>query len=269
VRGTADGLGPGPFPAVPSGWHTAPPDFVGVGAQKSGTSWWYSLLAQHPGVLVPKAVDPRLQKELHYFDKFWDPQVSRDDVESYQRYFPRPIGALSGEWTPRYMTDAWTIPLLARAAPATKILVLLRDPVDRYLSGFNHSLQRGLPRGPGTATDAFYRGLYATQLRSVLDHFDPSQVLVQQYESCRRSPADELLRTLSFLGLDAPPQLPVFDKPVNAAVRAPAPLDPDLRESLTAAYRWDCQELASMVPGIDLSLWASFREPSDAVAAGR
>jgi hypothetical protein len=269
LRGDPNGTAPAGFPSVPAGWRTAPPDFVGVGAQKAGTSWWYSLLAQHPGVVVPRSVDPRLHKELHFFDRYWDPQTPRADVESYQRYFPRPVGALSGEWTPRYMADPWTIPLLARVAPATKILVLLRDPVDRYLSGFRHGLERGLPRQASTAADAFYRGLYATQLRVVLDHFDPGQVLIQQYEACRRAPAKELTRTLGFLGLDAPSQMPVFDKPVNSARRAPEPMDPGLRESLVSAYRWDCRELVRLVPEIDLSLWTSFREPSQAASAGR
>jgi hypothetical protein len=57
---------PANVPVAPSGWTVAPPDFVGVGAQKAGTTWWYTLLSSHPGVHAP----PGRRKELHYFDRF-------------------------------------------------------------------------------------------------------------------------------------------------------------------------------------------------------
>jgi hypothetical protein len=259
------------FPRVPPGWQVSPPDFVGVGAQKAGTSWWHSLLSQHPMVVTPTSADPQIPKELHYFDRFWDAEVPRDDIDSYQRYFPRPEGFLSGEWTPRYMSDPWTIPLLAHAAPQTRVLVLLRDPVDRYVSGFTHSLIHGLPRNARTAAEAFQRGLYAAQLKVILDHFDRSQVLVQQYESCRRDPSGELARTLAFLGLSPSAVAPSFAEVVNGTTRPKEPISPEVRQSLGMAYRRDSAELAEMFPDIDLSLWRSFRDQDQlpVMTAGR
>ncbi len=246
---------PAPFPKVPTDWVIEDPDFVGIGAQKSGTSWWYSLLAQHPMVTTPKKADARLPKELHFFDRFWDPLVDRAEISDYKRYFPRPPARLSGEWTPRYLADPWTIPLLARAAPNTKILVLLRDPIDRYHSGLTHGLAHGLPRNARTAAEAVHRGFYAAQLRVVLQHFDRSQILVQQYEACRRQPEQELRRTLTFLGLSAPPELPNFGAVINGAARTKVAIAEDTRSALQDAYRADCRDLGQLFPELDLSLW--------------
>src|SRR5687768_10249367 len=55
-------------PATPHGWVTAPPDFVGVGSQRCGTSWWCANLFAHPDV----SRAPGALKETHYFDRFQD-----------------------------------------------------------------------------------------------------------------------------------------------------------------------------------------------------
>ena len=78
----------------------------------------------------------------------------RADIERYQRYFPVPEGAVAGEWTPGYLIDFWTPELIARAAPEARILVLLRDPIDRFRSGLTHQLATSReplrpPRHPG------------------------------------------------------------------------------------------------------------------------
>ena len=87
-------------------------------------------LDSHPSVV---RVDTCL-KELHYFDRFWDGDVPADLVARYHRYFPRPAGGVTGEWTPRYMYDHWSLRLLRRAASEARILVILRDPIERYRS---------------------------------------------------------------------------------------------------------------------------------------
>ena len=65
---------PSPFDALPEpppcppGWHTGPPDFVILGAQKAGTTWWFRLIEAHPGVVQPETQRP----ELHFFDRLTD-----------------------------------------------------------------------------------------------------------------------------------------------------------------------------------------------------
>jgi Sulfotransferase domain len=250
---------PAPFPTVPASWEVGPPDFVGIGVQKAGTSWWHSLLLQHPQVVPACASATRPVKELHFFDRFWDGRSPTARPDTYARYFPRPDGLVAGEWTPRYMADPWAVPLLAEVAPQAKLLVMLRDPVERYVSGLTHSLVHGMRRNAHTAAEAYHRGFYAAQLRHVYAHVPRSQVLVLQYERCRVEPAAELDRTLRFLGLghlDAPP---AFDQAVNTAQRAKEVLAPQVRESLMSAYQPDLLALRDLAPEIDLTLWGTFR----------
>src|SRR6266581_2247393 len=93
------------------GWEVGPPDFVGVGAQRSGTTWWWRLVCDHPRI-VPA------EKEFHFFDEYFARQFSEADARAYHRLFPRPSGYLTGEWSPRYMHDFWTPALLRKAAPS-------------------------------------------------------------------------------------------------------------------------------------------------------
>src|SRR6185436_19482718 len=84
-------------PDCPPGWSIGPADFVGIGADRSGTTWWHSLISSHPQV----SVAPGAEKEVHFFDPFWDGSFGEDDAARYREQFPRAEGAIAGEWTPR------------------------------------------------------------------------------------------------------------------------------------------------------------------------
>ena len=75
----------------------APPDFIGVGTQRSGTTWWQRLLRDHPAIRLPR----NKKKEQHFFDKFGRRPMTPEDIARYHDLFPRAPGELSGEWTPR------------------------------------------------------------------------------------------------------------------------------------------------------------------------
>jgi hypothetical protein len=244
------------IPPVPEGWSTGPPDFVGVGAQRSGTSWWYRGLEEHPRI----AAVPDRDKELHYFNRFWNGELPDDFAAGYHLMFPRPEGSLAGEWTPRYMLDYWTPALLREAAPNAKLLVLLRDPVERFRSGVERAVRRspgGRPIDLGTVSDAVARGLYAAQLRRVLAHFPREQVLVQQFERCRDDPLGELNTTLAFLGLEPLAELPgSMTRERRSAEKSELP--DRWRAELAERLAPDVRDLASLFPELDLGLWRSF-----------
>ena len=75
---------------VPHGWVTGPPDFIGVGCGKAGSSWWYELLSRHPDV-VPNRLRA---KELHFLCHFDYRGPSPEDIATYQAAFARPAGRL-------------------------------------------------------------------------------------------------------------------------------------------------------------------------------
>ena len=257
--------GPGPVPECPPGWTTGPPDYVGVGSKKAGTSWWHHLITCHPGVhrrtpAVP-GLNPPGVKELHFFQVQWATSLTEQQSREYHRYFPRPPSHIVGEWTPRYMVDFWTPVQLRSAAPEARVLVMLRDPVERYRSGVSHYLARHPDIDhPRVLVDEVEHGRYVLGLERLERHYPRSQILLLQYERCVLDPQAELERTYRFLGLADPSYVPTgITRPVNEARGEKLQLDGGLRSELISEYRCDMAALAQRW-AIDLSLWPNFAD---------
>ncbi len=244
-------------PAPRTGEVTGAPDFVGIGVQKAGTTWWYELLASHPDVSSPEG----LHKERHFFDRFGDKPFGPPDIERYHAWFPRRTGSLTGEWTPDYLSLPWVAPLLAAAAPSARLLVLLRDPIDRFRSGLDHQARMGQPASSPSVADAMSRGFYHQALTQWLRWFPAEQLMILQYERCVADPARQYRETTRFLGL-ADHRPPAVDGPRPPA-RARAELDPEVTERLRDAYEPDVRALAKLAPQVDLHLWPHFSYLAD------
>ncbi len=245
-------------PTPGPGERAGPPEFVGVGVQKSGTTWWYELVASHPDVWSP----PGIHKERHFFDRFAAEPFVPLDAERYQGWFPRPDGMVCGEWTPDYFTQPWVPPLLQRAAPEARLLILLRDPVERFRSGIAHDKRMGTWRGTPSSADAVQRGFYFRALTSWLEYFHPDQILVLQYERCVLDPVGQYRATTQFLDLgDFDP--PALEQPGRVPSSTAAGLAAEVRQRLQAAYESDVKSLATLVPDLDLSLWPNFTSLAD------
>lgn len=108
------------------------PTFVIVGAQKCGTSSLHRMLRQHPQVHMSRT------KELHYFDRHFD-----RGLEWYtQQFTPRRQHKEIGETTPAYMYRAPARRRLIQQLPDARIVMILRNPVDRAYSHFWHDTRR-------------------------------------------------------------------------------------------------------------------------------
>ena len=256
-----------PLPAAPlppPGWTVLPPDFIGVGTARSGTSWWDALIHDHPDVVRAQGAP----KEIHYFDRFWQGECTDAEFAAYHAFFPRPKGKLAGEWTPGYILDVWTPPLLARAVPQARLLALLRDPVERFRSGRTLAENRltvgATPRAAANA--GFQRGLYADQLLRLWSAFPRPQVLVLQYEQCVRDPRGQLRRTFEFLGLDPEPADTILvERVVNESRGPKVTLTAAQRETLVRCYAPESRRLATLLPAdLDLSLWQLPRDGENA-----
>lgn len=251
-------------PVCPPSWRTGPPDFIIVGAQKAGTTWWFRLIESHPD--VHQADDQR--PEIHFFDRFFSTWPTSEDIEEYHRFFPRPDGGIAGEKTPTYMSCHWAPEMIRYAAPDTRLIAILRDPIARYVSGRTHE-DRRLREILGTERDwtndarwveaAFTKGLYAQQLAWLRTSFPEDRVLVLQYERCMADPAAELARTFAFLGLppheSSPDELAI---PRNVTRTDKLILEPERRALLVRRYRSDVTALTQMMPHLDLALWPDF-----------
>jgi len=195
-------------------------------------------------------------KELHFFHRYSQRTFTPADADLYGRYFPRPEGARAGEWSPGYLAHFWAPPCLRSAAPEARVLVLLRDPVERYVSGVG--LQSETRRsGAASASAAFRLGLYGSQLEHLFRFFPPEQVLVLQFERCVQDPVAEIRRTYDFLGLDAftPPDL---SRPRNAARVAKPTIDDDHRRWLVQGYQHEVARAVELAPSLDRALWSNF-----------
>lgn len=242
-------------PPEAPGLITGPPDVVGIGVQKAGTTWWHSLIAGHPGFYD----HPGFHKERHFFSRYYARDFPAVDVSAYHGWFPRPAGRLTGEWTPDYLHQHWTPELLHQAAPDAKLLVLLRDPVERYRSGLAHYAEQGYRVTPMIATDAFARGLYADALERYERLWGRDAILVLQYEACRDDPHAHLGETLRFLGLDDSWRPEGATAPVNRTRGARVGLSAREEATLADRYAADMWRVAERFGSINLTYWPAAR----------
>jgi len=241
-------------PPVPAGMHTGPPEFVGVGVPKCGTTWWFSLLMAHPEIHVEN------DKELQFFNAQFLKRLDAGactlaDAEAYRDWFPRPEGTITGEWTPHYAFAFRLPPVLRAAAPGAKLLVMLRDPVERYRSDL--SRRTSSRRLDLLRYKALANGMYPNVLRPWEAAYAPEEMLVLQFEACVASPDEHLAETFRFLGVDDSFRPPQIRTPVNTTTNKRG-LDADLEQLLVRLYTPGVLELADRYPGIDLARWPNF-----------
>jgi hypothetical protein len=218
TRGPIKSAGDGPPAPRASG---APevgklPDFVVIGAQKCGTTFFYSLLTGHPNV------DQAAVKEVHYFDK--QKNFSKG-IEWYRRCFPTPTRedgrrSITGEASPSYLISRHAPERLASAVPDARLIVLLRNPVDRAYSHYHMVVARGHERRSfeeaieeAKACAYLRRGIYVDQLLRWREFFGDEQLLVLKSEDLFKRTQDSLKLVLGYLDLprwepDLPPRKP-------------------------------------------------------------
>lgn len=172
------------------------PRFVGIGAQRAGTTWMHMCLKDHPQVFMPE------QKEIHFFDENFEKGVAwYEDV-----FREAPPDVLVGEFTPNYLDFPLAIGRMAEIIPDAKLLVVLREPVSRALSAYAllHEHFQG-----ASFREAFDRkgqlvqlGLYAKHLKRVFAHYPRDQVMIFFYEEIEQAPEQVLVELFTFLGVD-------------------------------------------------------------------
>jgi hypothetical protein len=204
------------------------PDFLIIGAMKCGTTSLYRWLAEH------RRVRPTNPKEIHFFDS---ESAYRDLGRNwYLAHFPPDADDrnwITGEATPSYLFVPNVPERVAKLAPDAKLIVLLRDPVDRARSHWSHQRGRGREQADlheamlralrtddrrndtnpaGIRKDSYLRrGLYADQLERWWTHFDRTRTLVLRSDDLFGDPAETLGRVCGFLGIPPYRRLPSFE----------------------------------------------------------
>jgi hypothetical protein len=265
------------------------PNFVIIGATKSGTSSLAHHLRRHPDAFMAP------QKELHFFDRNYDRAL-----DWYRMHFEGSAEYCAvDEATPTYMYDPVALERMARVLPEARLVATLRDPVTRAYSqywqrvarkGEHSSFADAVAAEPATimSTDHGHpgylpRGRYLERLQQVCALYPRDSLHVIIFEDLRSQTAEVLGTLCDFLGLD-PAKLPrKLDRVVNPYVRFRSlslrerskrwpkrlrdlvgrlntvtepypPIDPEVRDELKRRFKPDNDALADWL-GRDLSAW--------------
>lgn len=227
------------------------PDFLVLGAQKAGTTALYAYLRWHPAITGPS------WKEVSFFDRHWWRGESW-----YRGQFPLRSGRrLVGEASPSYLFHPLAPERVRALVPDARLVAVLRNPVDRAYSHYQHEVSLGreplsfeaaldaeeertrgeverLVADPRAFSPAWWshtyvaRGLYAEQLERWLAVVPPEQLLTLRSEDLREQPEATYGEILAFLGAPAHslPEYPrVFERDYG-------PMSPDTRAMLVERF---------------------------------
>lgn len=173
------------------------PNFLYIGTSKAGSTWLFNVLAQHHQVFLASS------KGLYYFDSHFD-----RGEDWYLGHFAdggdRPA---RGEVSHSYLSSPQAAARIAALNPDMRLLVCLREPVDRAFSDYLDLVKNGQYDGPfADAIERFPRlldrGRYATHLRRYYELFPREQIQVQLFDDLRADAQRYADATFDFLGVD-------------------------------------------------------------------
>lgn len=228
------------------------PAFLALGTQKGGTTTLHRLLAQHPQVFLPAC------KEVHYFSLH-----SQRGLGWYADHFTaaRP-GQRCGDITPYYLFHPEAPRRIRSVLPEARLLILLRDPVERALSHYFHACRHGfetleLEAALAAEADRLHgaeaalalaggqhfshqkhsyqaRGHYEHQIQAYRQQFPDQQLLVLQSEQLFAQPEHCWDTVLTFLGLSPWPVPPM--QRANGGLGEAHAVAPSVRDQLRHHY---------------------------------
>ena len=181
------------------------PDFVVIGAAKSGTTTLYRWLAEQPDVFDAPLKEPR------FFSRDWHRGLDWY-AALYEGAAPdQRVGDASTNYTdPAHAEEA--AERMAATIPDARLVYLLRHPLERLRSQYRHDRRRAVVTAPFTeAVEApgnpyVGRSLYGANLRPYIRHFPRDQILVVRFEDLVADGAPAWARVLQHLGLDDRPR---------------------------------------------------------------
>ena len=174
------------------------PDFLGIGAAKSGTTMLDQLLREHPDVFLPEVL-----KEAHFFDRHFERGQGW-----YEGLFAPAGSRVCGEISPAYLYEPEVPGRIASLLPEVKLFAIVRDPVERAFSNYKYAVsqfgeKRPFGRFMRENPAVVGKGRYAEQLGRYTEWFPREQLLVLVLEEFQEEPARGAAALFDFLGVDA------------------------------------------------------------------
>lgn len=243
------------------------PDFFIAGVPKAGTTALHSALARHPAVYMSPVKEPKFfltdGRPPAEGGGPGDAKTYREHVwrrEDYEALFDVAPGLLKGESTPFYLHSRDAQLRIRALIPDAKLIVVLRDPIERAHSNWAHLWSAGLDpcddfveacdredtrAAAGWADFWRYTGLgrYGEQLEHLYSQFPRQQVLVLRYRSLIINPVAALDKACAFLGVTTGRLAELPRENVTAHPH------PSLRYRTVAAARRATTAVSALLPG--------------------
>ena len=186
--------------------------FFVVGCQRCGSTWLYEALKEHPEICLPSI------KQIHYYDRNDD-----ESLEWYLNHFSgkKPHHKAAGEVATSYCLPS-NIPKLSRDFPHAKIMIAMRNPIERAYSFFKsrqpHENWKDFKEALESNKAILTRGQYCEQIEVLLNHYDKSDILFLFYYDLSSNEKHYIKQVYEFLGVNTDFVPSVIGNPVRAAM---------------------------------------------------
>ena len=186
--------------------------FFMIGCQRCGTSWTDAALRDHPQVFLPK------MKQSYFFDRNY-----KNGIDWYMERFKEiePQQKAVGEIATGYCLPE-AIQDMAKHFPDVKLMMVMRNPVDRAYSNFQSrqmesdwsNFEEAIESDP----DLLERGHYIDQIDALLEHYERDQLLFLLYDDLHTNDQMYLQKILEFIGVDPDVESKMIGQRMNASM---------------------------------------------------
>jgi len=237
------------------------PDFVGIGAMRSGTTWFSKNLAKHPEIAMAK------KKELHFFDQ----QIAhrripflQQEQEAKLRYCKNFVKAsflnkVKGEFTPAYaILPVERISLINKWMPNLKLIYSMRDPVMRAWSHArkDYEIYNGKPIEQASTDELIkyfqvsavaQRGNYAQCLENWFRFYPQEVFFITFMDDITSRPLELLKDVCKFLGVDQNAEFDQSEVSIKVNARPVSDLPDDIKNYLENTLYQQNSRLESLI----------------------
>jgi hypothetical protein len=228
-------------------------DFIIAGTQKGGTTALALNISHHPDIYIDNNPDP-MKSEIHFFDIYW-----KKGIEFYKSKIDY-SKKMVGEKTPDLMYLSYTFPLIQSVNPYVKIILILRNPIERAYSawklvtkyfGEKRTFEEAITEDKSKENITFFtsqthyleRGLYYKQLMELYKWFPKHNVLVLISEKVKDNMKDEYNKVYEFLNLEPYD----YDYKLEFESSDKSKLDDKIYNKLVKYYKKDVSDLEKLL----------------------
>lgn len=225
------------------------PNFLFIGADKSGSTWIHSVLHQHPECYTPKI------KEIFFFDRFYE-----RGIKWYLSFFkdaPKNVTAI-GEICHDYLFSKVAAQRIYNDFPKIKLISCLRNPVDRSFSNYLFLIRSGITRltfeeALNSFPELIDNGLYYKHISEYFNRFDARQIKVMFFGHLKRNPVSFAKEIFDFLGLSFVNNINYYGKVIPASKPRSFILSSIAKRGANIARQYRMESLVGKIKSSQLS----------------